>query len=144
MALMYTVVYSPSVSASKLAENDETIVRFLAAIPNHDNEWILVLDGGRQKLSPFVTFRSLIGKRKGLYHMQDQITASKMYEDYISIIEKKTNWRNVVRERNIRWFIFRTSDQTELAVFNQYVNDGSVHVKTRDWIVLEMNQIARS
>lgn len=139
MALMYTVVYSPSVSASKLPEGDEAVVRFLAEIPNHDNEWIFVLDGCRQKLSPFVTFRSLIGKRKGLYHAQDRITASKMYEDYISIKEKKTNWRNVVRERNIKWFIFRTSDQTELAVFNQYANDGSVYLKNRDWIVLEMS-----
>ena len=98
-----------------------------------------MLAEGLQRIAPFVTVQTFVEKEKGLYYYQDPITASKLYEDFASIKEKSAHWTDVVRERKIKWLIFKTSEPTEAAVFDRYVENGSIRFKNHDWTALEVN-----
>jgi hypothetical protein len=89
-------------------------------------------------VAPFVTLQSFVEHRSGKYYHQDPNTASDLYRDFTILKEKTDEWKNVVRERNIRWVILRTSEVAELEVFKRYENDGILRCKNRDWAVLEL------
>jgi len=138
-SLIYTVTFSPRLFTSSIPETDNEIVQFITSIPNHDNERVFILDNSLHRIAPFVAFQSFVESRNGLYYHADPIATLKIYGDFLLIKEKRKGWCDVLRERNIKWFIFRISELTESIVFGQYQNDGSILLRNRDWVVLKMN-----
>ena len=138
-SLIFSVTFSPRLFTSRIPENDNAIVQFISSIQNHSSERIFMLVYGMHRTAQFVTFQSFNESLDGSSHHADPIAASKIHNDFLTIKEKRKDWPNVLRERNIKWFIFRISEPEELAVFRQYQNDGSIILRNRDWIVLAMN-----
>ena len=138
-SLTYTVIYSPRPFTSRLPELDNEIVQFVGSIPDREHQRIFMLGEGLRRVAPFVTLQSFVEADKGRYYHQDPNTASELYQDFSIMKEKTDEWKNVARERNIKWLILRISEPIELEVFKQYANHGSLRCKNRDWAVLELS-----
>jgi hypothetical protein len=139
-SLTYTVLYSPRLFAGSVPVSDAEIVRFVASIPDHEDERIFMLEGGLIKIAPFVTFRSFVQGERVSYYLQDPITGSKLADDFETLKQQRADWKNIGRQLKIKWLIFHTSDPVELAVFAQYERQGSVHLKNRDWTVMQLGE----
>jgi hypothetical protein len=137
--LIYTVVYSPRLFTSKLPQADNAVIQFVGSIPAHEHQRIFMLSEGLHRVAPFVTLQSFVEHRRGIYYHQDPNTVSELYRDFTILKQKTDEWKNVARDRNIKWVILRTSEMAELEVFKRYENDGILRYKNRDWAVLELS-----
>jgi hypothetical protein len=95
---------------------------------------------GLRRVAPFVTLRSFVlDAYNGRYYFQDPNTASELLQEFRVMKDQTDGWKNVAREKKIKWVILRTSDPTEMKVFKEYTNDAILRRQNRDWAVLELS-----
>ncbi len=138
VALAYTVVYSPRLFTGGLPQYDSEVIQFVRTIEDRERLRVFMLGEGLRRVAPYVTLQSFVAAREGRYYHQDPKTASQLYQDFKTLKEKTDEWKNVAREKHIKWMILKTSEAAELEVLKQYENDGVQRYKNRDWVVLEL------
>jgi hypothetical protein len=138
VSLAYTVVYSSRLFASGLPSTDRAVVGFIQARPGHGDERIFMLGDSLRRVAPFVTFRSFVDMRQGVYYWQDPVTGGQLYRDFLVIQAQGPDWQAVLRARAIRLIILRISVPADRAVFERYRAHGVIRLQNADWVVLEV------
>jgi hypothetical protein len=135
--LAYTVLHSPGEPDDPLSGSTRAVVDFIAAQPGHHDTFVFTTEQGTRRLAPFVSFRTFVNHRSGLYASQDPVSAAEMFAAYQSILAHDANATASLARYDVRFLAFRHRDvprDAELAAL--YAPDMTVALRNREWVVL--------
>ena len=135
--LAYTVLHSPGEADDPLSGSTRAAVDFLAAQPGHHDLFVFTTEQSTRRLAPFVSFRTFVNHRSGLYASQDPVSAAEMFAAYQSILAHDASAAASLDRYDVRFLAFRHRDvpgDAQLAA--AYAGETEVALRNREWIVL--------
>lgn len=135
--LAYTVLHSPGEADDPLSGSTRAVVDFLAAQPGHHDTFVFTTEQSTRRLAPFVSFRTFVNHRSGLYASQDPVSAAEMFAAYQSILAHDAHAATALGRYDVRFLAFRHRDvprDAELAA--AYAGETEVALRNREWVVL--------
>ena len=135
--LAYTVLHSTGEADDPLSGSTRAVVDFIAAQPGHHDMFVFTTEQSTRRLAPFVSFRTFVNHRSGLYASQDPVSAGEMFAAYQSILAHDANAQASLDRYDVRFLAFRHRDvprDAELAA--AYAGETEVALRNREWVVL--------
>jgi len=135
--LAYTVVYTTRLVPREPEPATHEVITFIRSLPDHRNQRLFLLDASVCRISPFVTFKSFVGHRHGVYFYQDIVSARRMYHDYVTIRDMRPGWRDVLAADSVAFLVFHTADSTEAELAGLYRRAGRVVWQNAAWVIID-------
>ncbi|MET0556395.1 MAG: hypothetical protein ABW221_25380 [Vicinamibacteria bacterium] len=135
--LAYTVLHSPGEPDDTLSGSTRAVVDFIAAQPGHHDTFVFTTEQGTRRLAPFVSFRTFVNHRSGLYASQDPVSAAEMFAAYQSILAHDANAGASLERYGVRFLALRHRDVPgDAQVAAAYAGETEVALRNREWLVL--------
>jgi hypothetical protein len=135
--LGYTVLHDPGGRDEILSGSTRAVVDFIASQPGHHDTFVFTTEQATRRLAPFVSFRTFVNHRSGLYASQDPVSAAEMFAAYQSILAHDVNARASLDRYDVRFLAFRHRDvprDAELAA--AWAGETEVVLRNREWLVV--------
>jgi hypothetical protein len=135
--LAYTVLHAPGEADETLSGSTRAVVDFIAAQPGHHDTFVFTTEQGTRRLAPFVSFRTFVNHRSGLYASQDPVSAAEMFAAYQSILAHDTSAAASLERYGVRFLALRHRDVPgDAQVAAAYAGEAEVALRNREWILL--------
>jgi hypothetical protein len=135
--LAYTVLHAPGEADDPFSGSTRAVVDFIAAQPGHHDTFVFTTEQSTRRLAPFVSFRTFVNHRSGLYASQDPVSAGEMFAAYQSILAHDAHARASLDRYDVRFLAFRHRDvPTDAQAAAAYAGETEVALRNREWVVL--------
>jgi hypothetical protein len=151
-SMLLTVLYTPQLVTRQFAitmsGDTRALIRFIEAIPDHQDERIFLYPENVRVVAPYVSFSTLLAHDAGptYYHAAPAIS-EKLLAAYHRIAAMDGAWRNAVERLGIRYMVFSKKPlgqisperfQEQLAMLKFYRPLGKVVLENDTWVVLAL------
>lgn len=141
--LAYTVLHNPGEPDDTLSGSTRAVVDFIAAQPGHHDMFIFTSEQSTRRLAPFVSFRTFVNHRSGLYASQDPVSAAEMFAAYQSILAHDASAAASLERYGVRFLAFRHRDvPSDAERAAAYAGEAQAPLKNREWIVLSSSRVS--
>jgi hypothetical protein len=112
-------------------------VDFIASQPGHHDTFVFTTEQSTRRLAPFVSFRTFVNHRSGLYASQDPVSAAEMFAAYQSILAHDAHAQASLDRYDVRFLAFRHRDvPRDAEIAAAYAAETEVALRNREWVVL--------
>ena len=134
--LGYTVLHSPGEPPLAVSGSTRAVIDLIASQPGHHDMFVFTTEHSTRRLAPFVSFRTFVNHRSGLYASQDPVSAKEMFDAYQSILAKDANATASLERYGVRFLAFRHRDVlADAELCARFAVDGDVALKNREWLL---------